>query len=63
MSERYVVKSAIPVETGGARNGERTFTPAVHGFQLFDTLEAKRLPDTFMSRSEAQEECDRRNGR
>lgn len=63
MSDRYEVRSAIAAEVGGGRNGERTFTPAVRGFQLFDTQENKRLPDMYMSRAEAQDECNRRNGR
>ncbi len=63
MSDRYEVKSAIPTETGVVREGAIHSTPPVRGFQIYDNFESKRLPDTFMSRSEAQEECDRRNGR
>ncbi|TWD52522.1 hypothetical protein FBY12_1048 [Pseudomonas sp. SJZ131] len=63
MSDRYEVKSAIPLESGSVRDGVRHSTAAVRGFQIFDNFENKRLPDSYMSRSEAQDECDRRNGR
>ena len=63
MSDRYEVKSAIPMETGSVRDGVRQSTAVARGFQIFDNFENKRLPDSYMSRSEAQEECNRRNGK
>ncbi|WP_431078462.1 hypothetical protein [Pseudomonas siliginis] len=63
MDERYTVKSAIHTETGSVRNGVINSSVAPRGFQIYDTIENKRHPDCYMSRSEAQQECDRRNGR
>lgn len=63
MPDRYVVRSAIAAEQGSARDGERIFQPAPKGFQIYDTHEEKRSRETYMTRGEAQEECDRRNGR
>ncbi len=62
MDERYIVKSAIHTETGSVRNGVLTSNVAPKGFQIYDTIENKRHPDYYMSRGEAQDECDRRNG-
>lgn len=63
MSERYVVKIAISPEVGGVCNGKRTVSNPSGGFQIYDTFESKHHPDIYMSRPEAQAECDRRNGR
>ncbi len=63
MSDRYEVRSVIPVEMGAVRDGVRHVVPSQSGFQLYDKLNDERLPDTYMSRAEAQDECDRRNGR
>lgn len=63
MSDRYEVRSTIPVEMGAVRDGIRHAVRSPSGFQLYDKLNDERLPDTYMSRAEAQEECDRRNGR
>lgn len=63
MDERYIVKPTIHTETGSVRNGVVTSHVAARGFQIYDTIEKKRHPDCYMSRSEAQDECDRRNGR
>lgn len=63
MSDQYVVRSSLPVEIGSIRDGVRQSVPYSHGFQIHDTFADKRLPDMYMSRAEAQAECDRRNGR
>lgn len=63
MSDRYVVRSAIAIEEGSVRNGVVRSTRAPQGFQIHDTFEDKREPDFYMSRAEAQDKCDRRNGR
>ncbi len=63
MDDRYIVKPTIHTEIGSVRNGVITSNVAPRGFQIYDTIEQKRHPDSFMTRGEAQDECDRRNGR
>ncbi|MNH46655.1 hypothetical protein D3C79_1095320 [compost metagenome] len=63
MQDRFIVVNARPLE--GVKPRDKSEPPhwAVHGYRILDTLVNKRLPGVFKSRIEAQEECDRRNGK
>lgn len=63
MEERYIVKPTINTETGSKRDGVMTSHAVARGFQIYDTAENKRHSDSYMTRAEAQDECNRRNGR
>ncbi|MCP2226375.1 hypothetical protein OKW12_001782 [Pseudomonas silensiensis] len=58
MIPRFVVVPAIPTETGSTRNGTRFYCKtAPIGFNLYDNEEKRRLPTTYPTRTEAEEEC------
>lgn len=63
MSNRFVVINARPLARNNGSEGVHQNHYKARGFLVLDKEENKRLPDVFMARSEAQEECDRRNGR
>jgi hypothetical protein len=58
MIPRFVVVPAIPTETGATRNGTRFYCKtAPIGFNLYDNQEKRRLPTTYLTRMEADQEC------
>ena len=62
MGTRYVVVHAIPVETGSVRNGARFYSTTVPvGFDIYDNQDKRRLKPTYPTRTEAEDECERRN--
>lgn len=63
MQDRFVVVNSRPLE--GVKPRDPTEAPhwKVRGYRILDTMMNKRLPDVFKGREEAQEECNRRNGR
>lgn len=59
MSDRFVVGSEQAPDPG--KGNSPNYVP--RGFQIYDTHEERFHPGVYSNRSEAQEECDRRNGR
>jgi len=60
MGARFVVVHAIPTETGSARDGAR-FYAVQSGFDVYDNQDKRRLNPTYPTRTEAEDECERRN--
>lgn len=64
MGARFVVVHAIPTETGSARNGARFYaTTVLAGFDIYDNHDKQRLKPTYPTRTEAEDECERRNAK
>ena len=61
MSVRFVVVNARPMEHGQDSGSANPASRVTRGYLILDRHQDQRLPDCYMSRSEAQEECDRRN--
>jgi hypothetical protein len=58
MISRFVVVPAIPTETGTSRKGMPGYckTPSI-GFNIYDNEKKLRSQATFLSREEAEAEC------
>ncbi|WP_282395783.1 hypothetical protein [Pseudomonas sp. PS01298] len=63
MSDRFIVVNARPFDGGKHAADAGQNHSKARGFVILDREENKRLSDAFLIRKEAQEECDRRNGR
>ncbi|MNP47603.1 hypothetical protein D3C76_1416680 [compost metagenome] len=62
MTSRFVVVPAIPTETGSIRSGSRFYSSTVpSGFNIYDNKEKCRLPLSFLTRAEAETECEVKN--
>ena len=61
MSVRFIVVNARPMEHGQGSGSAHPASRLARGYLILDRHQDQRLPDCYMSRSEAQEECDRRN--
>lgn len=61
MSDRFIVVNARPMEHGQVRASALSMNRVARGYLILDRHQGERLPECYVSRSEAQEECDRRN--
>lgn len=62
MIQRFVVVPAIPTKTGSVCNGTRFHSTTVPtGFDIYDNQDKRRLKPTYPTRTEAEDECERRN--
>jgi len=61
MSDRFIVVNARPMEYGQVRGNALSMNRVARGYLILDKHQGERLPKCYMSRSEAQEECNRRN--
>lgn len=62
MLSHFFVVPAIPKESGATRNGVRFYCQTEPiGFDIYDNVEKRRLPLTFPSSGEAEDECRRLN--
>ena len=61
MSDRFIVVNARPIEGGRRRDNAQPPHWKVRGYLILDILEDRRLPTSYSTRLEAQEECDRKN--
>ncbi|VVQ10304.1 hypothetical protein PS928_03606 [Pseudomonas fluorescens] len=59
MVSRFVVVPAVPTETGSSRKGMRGYCKtATLGFNIYDNEKKLRSQATFLSREEAETECE-----
>ena len=62
MLSRYVVVPATPIETESMHEGGRYYCKTIHnGFNLYDKQDEQRLKQSFVTRIEAETECERLN--
>lgn len=58
MISRFVVVPAVPTETGSSRNGMRVYCKTEPiGFNIYDNEKKLRSQATFLTREEAEAEC------
>jgi len=63
MSDRFIVVNARPLDRSKHVLEGRENHLKARGFLILDREENRRLSDTYATRDEAQDECDRKNGR
>jgi len=63
MQDRFIVVNSRPLEGIRPRNTSEPSHWKVRGYRILDTWNDKRLQELYPSRAEAQEECDRINGK
>ena len=60
MVSRFAVVPAAPTETGSSRKGMRCYCKTASlGFNIYDNVKKLRSQATFLSREEAEAECER----
>jgi len=63
MQDRFIVVNSRPLEGIRPRNTSAPPHWKVRGYRILDTWNDKRLPELYLSRVEAQADCDRKNGK